>query len=48
LSYRGTAQRIYFHSNTEREIKLLRVWGPTWGQHPDYFELFDEMLTCAD
>ena len=26
LSYRGTAQRICFHSNTECEIKLLRVW----------------------
>jgi hypothetical protein len=21
--------------------------GPTWGQHRDFFELLDEMLTCA-
>jgi hypothetical protein len=21
--------------------------GPTWGQHRDFFELLDEMVTCA-
>src|SRR5437667_39058 len=33
LSYRGTAQRIYFHSNTAMEIMPLELVSPRWVQH---------------